>query len=108
MEREYHVYIMTGRCGAFYTGLTNNLYARVAEHKAGLCEFTARYHLTRLVYFESTNDVWSALEREKQIKRWRREKKIRLIRAVNPRFLDLGADWPLLDTAVLAGSRLSR
>ncbi len=95
MGCEYYVYMMTGGCGAFYVGVTNNLSRRVAEHKAGLCEFTARYRLTRLVYFESTTDVRSAIEREKQLKPWRREKKIRLVRTVNPRFRDLSAEWSL-------------
>ncbi len=104
MRRQYYVYIMTGRCGTFYVGVTNNLYRRVAEHKAGLCEFTARYRLNRLVYFESTNDVRAAIEREKQLKPWRREKKIRLIKMLNPRFLDLAADWPALRTEAPPGS----
>jgi putative endonuclease len=106
MRREYSVYIMTGRCGTFYVGVTNNIYRRVAEHKAGLSEFTARYRLHRLVYVESTDDVWSALAREKQLKPWRREKKIRLIRTMNPRFLDLAAEWPHVEAAALGRSRL--
>jgi putative endonuclease len=108
MAKEYYVYIMSGRCDIFYTGVTNNIFRRVAEHKAGLCEFTGRYHLDRLVYFESTDDIWSALAREKQLKPWRREKKIRLIRTINPLFLDLSAEWPPLEAGALAGSRLSR
>ena len=92
-ERLYWVYIMTGRCGLFYTGVTNDLVRRVLEHKAGLSEFTARYKLTRLVYHESTPDVREAIAREKQIKPWRREKKPRLIRQVNPRMLDLAEGW---------------
>ncbi len=85
---------MNSRCGAFCVGVTNNLYRRVAEHKAGISEFTARYRLDRLVYFESTDDVRSALVCKRQIKPWRREKKIRLTRMLNPRLLDLSADWP--------------
>lgn len=107
MGREYYVYIMTGSCGTFYVGVANNLFRRVSEHKGGLCKFTARYRLTRLVYFESTNDIWCALEREKQIKRWRREKKIRLIKKMNPRFLDLSDAWQIRATKVLAESRAS-
>jgi len=102
---EYYVYIMTGGCGAFYVGVTNNLHRRVAEHKAGLCEFTARYRLHRLVYFESTDDVWAAIAREKQIKRWRREKKTRLVKTLNPRFLDLAAGWASPQTEASLGSR---
>ncbi len=107
MGREYYVYIMTGRCGAFYVGVTNDLFRRVAEHRAGLCEFTVRYRLTRLVYFESTADIRSAIEREKQVKPWRREKKIRLIRILNPRFRDLSAEWFPLEAGAAVGSRAS-
>ena len=81
---------MTGRSGVFYTGVTNDLVRRVMEHRAGTSEFTGLYRLTRLVYFESTPDVREAIAREKQLKPWRREKKIALIKTMNPRFLDLG------------------
>jgi putative endonuclease len=67
---------------------------RVAQHKAGLGEYTAKYNLDRLVYFESTYDVREAIGREKQIKSWSRAKKIALIRTVNPRFLDLAHGVP--------------
>ncbi len=93
--RQYHVYIMTNRSGTFYVGVTNDLMRRVLEHKAGRSDFTRRYRITRLVYFESTNNVWDAIAREKQIKPWRREKKIRLIKTTNPRFLDLSEAWAL-------------
>jgi putative endonuclease len=93
--REYYVYIMTNRSGTFYVGVTNDLIRRVLQHKAGRSNFTRRYRITRLVYFESTNHVWDALSREKQIKPWRREKKIRLIKTMNPRFLDLSEEWAL-------------
>jgi putative endonuclease len=88
--RDYYVYIMTGPTGVFYTGITNNLALRVAQHKAGLSEFTARFGLNRLVYFESTTDVREAIAREKEIKPWRREKKVALIKGMNPGLLDLG------------------
>ena len=91
--REYYVYIMTGRSGTFYVGVTNDLERRVHEHKAGLSGFTSRYRLNRLVYYESTTDVGIAIAREKQLKPWRREKKIRLIKTLNPRFLDLSETW---------------
>lgn len=94
-RRDYYVYIMTGGGGTFYTGVTNDLARRVQEHKTGLSEFTARYRLTRLVYFESTTDVREAINREKQIKPWRREKKLALIRRMNPRLLDLSLEWGL-------------
>jgi putative endonuclease len=89
-SREYYVYIMTGRCGLFYTGVTNHLARRVGEHREGKCAFTARYGLNRLVYFESTPDIHDAIAFEKRVKNWRREKKIALIKLTNPRFLDLG------------------
>jgi putative endonuclease len=89
--RLYYVYMTTGRSGVFYTGMTNDLISRTIEHRNGDSEFTAHYKLNRLVYFESTPDVREAIAREKQIKPWRREKKIALIKRKNPRFLDLGA-----------------
>ena len=93
MAREYWVYIMTGRCGTFSTGVTNDLFRRVLEHKAGVSAFTERYKLDRLVYFESTPDIREAIAREKQVKPWRREKKLRIIRRLNPRLLDLAWEW---------------
>jgi putative endonuclease len=68
-----------------YTGVTNNLVLRVGKHKAGTgCEFTARYNIDRLVYFEEFATAKEAILREKQIKAWRREKRIALIESVNP------------------------
>jgi putative endonuclease len=91
---QYYVYIMTSATGTLYTGVTNNLGRRVYEHKHGLSEgFTKTYHITRLVYFESVGDVHTALAREKQIKKWRRSKKIALIKAANPTWRDLSEDW---------------
>jgi putative endonuclease len=70
--------------------MTSNLSRRVAEHRAKQIEgFTAKYNITRLVYVESTNDARAAIAREKQIKGWRREKKIRLIESLNPDWCDL-------------------
>ncbi len=92
--RAYYVYIMANKTKRLYTGATNNLLRRVYEHKRGLVPgFTKRYSLTRLVYFESTEDVRAALAREKHIKGWLRAKKIALIESVNPQWNDLGADW---------------
>ena len=77
-----------------YVGMTNNLERRLYEHKNKMVEgFTKRYNVSRLVYFEETSDVWAALEREKEIKRWRREKKDNLVNAENPDWKDLGAEW---------------
>lgn len=78
-----------------YTGVTNHLERRVAEHKRELCAgFTERYKVTRLVYFDGFRDVRDAITREKQIKRWRREKKLALIRGIDPKFRDLSEDFP--------------
>ncbi len=91
-DRQYYVYVMTNRSGMFYTGMTNDLVRRLAEHRHGLSKFTHRYRMTRLIYYESTSDVTSAITGEKQIKPWRREKKLTLIRRMNPRLLDLSSE----------------
>ena len=92
--REYCVYIMTNKSGTLYTGVTNNIYRRVYEHKHKLVPgFTERYNIDRLVYLEITNDVYAALTREKQIKGWLREKKIALIESRNPDWKDLSENW---------------
>jgi putative endonuclease len=81
---------MTNKSGTLYTGLTNNLERRVFEHKNHLEEgFTKKYKITKLIYFEETNDIKVAISREKQIKGWKREKKIALIESINPDWQDL-------------------
>lgn len=88
----YYVYILTNRNNAvLYTGVTSDLVRRVYEHKQHLDpdSFTSKYNVTKLVYFEETTDVKAALEREKQIKSWKRERKMALIMESNPRMLDL-------------------
>ncbi|NMB26931.1 MAG: GIY-YIG nuclease family protein [Tissierellia bacterium] len=73
-----------------YTGVTNNLERRVYEHKNKLIKgFTAKYNINKLVYFEYTSDVNSAIAREKQIKGWTRQKKNELIQSINPEWKDL-------------------
>ena len=91
VEREYCVYIMTNFHNAvLYTGVTNNIQRRVLEHRSGKgSSFTARYHLTKLVYFETGNDISAAISREKQIKAGSRQKKIDLINSINPEWDDL-------------------
>ena len=90
----YYVYIMTNRSGTLYVGITNNLIRRVYEHKNKLIDgFTKKYNINRLVYFEETSDVYSAIAREKQIKGWIRKKKIELIEKTNPKYRDLSEDW---------------
>ncbi|MBI5096880.1 MAG: GIY-YIG nuclease family protein [Nitrospirae bacterium] len=92
--KQYYVYIMTNKSRTLYTGVTNNLERRVYEHKQKLVPgFTAKYNITRLVYFEETGDIQEAIAREKQIKGWLRTKKIALIKSVNPAWEDLSASW---------------
>jgi putative endonuclease len=77
-----------------YIGVTNNLLGRVHEHKNGLSPgFASKYGLDRLVYCESTDDVRSAIAREKQLKGWVRRRKIALIETLNPSWDDLAAEW---------------
>ncbi|HLZ51997.1 MAG TPA: GIY-YIG nuclease family protein [Candidatus Acidoferrum sp.] len=91
----YHIYIMASASGVLYTGVTSHLEARVAQHKQRLFPgFSARYNTVKLVYFEPFSDVRDAIAREKQFKRWRREKKVFLIERANPTWRDLSADFP--------------
>jgi len=94
-EYVYYVYMMqSGSRRALYIGMTNNLRKRVWQHKNHIWEgFTDEYNCTRLVYWESFDDVANAIDREKQLKRWRREKKMWLIECKNPGRKDLAADW---------------
>ena len=92
--RQYYVYIMTNRSGTLYAGVTSDLMRRVYEHKNGLIPgFTRKYRITRLLYYESTPDVQSAIARERQIKGWRRSKKIALVESMNPDWNDLSDEW---------------
>ena len=95
MNKTYAVYIMTNYSQtSFYIGITGNLQKRVWEHKNKFIEgFTKRYNIDRLVYYELTNSVETALNREKQLKRWHRDWKINLIKEMNPQFKDLSMDW---------------
>ena len=94
MSKQYYVYIMASKSRVLYVGVTNNLQRRVEQHKQKLVEgFTHKYNVTRLLYYEMTNDVHAALAREKQIKSWRRSKKIELIESVNPTWQDLSEEW---------------
>lgn len=90
-EHQYCVYILTNSNDTvLYIGVTNDLERRLFEHKSKLVSgFTGNYNLNKLVYFEITTDVMSALEREKQLKRWSRAKKVTLIETLNPRWNDL-------------------
>ncbi|MCK5476226.1 MAG: GIY-YIG nuclease family protein [Candidatus Pacebacteria bacterium] len=90
-DKTYYVYIMTNVSDkVLYIGVTNNLQRRIYEHKNSLVEgFSKKYKVNKLVYYETTNDVNSAIAREKQLKNWQREWKIDLITTENPGFADL-------------------
>ena len=93
-EHIYYVYILCSASRVLYTGMTSALRSRVWEHKAHKREgFSDDYNVVRLVYFEKFEDVRKAINREKQIKRWRREKKIALIESVNRDWKDLSDGW---------------
>ena len=88
----YYVYIMSNFTNTtIYTGVTNNLYRRVFEHKNNILpkSFTAKYKVHKLVYYECMNSIYSAIEREKQIKSHKREWKNNLINSLNPKWNDL-------------------
>ncbi len=94
MTRNYYVYIMANRSRTLYIGMTNSLERRVFEHKHKVIEgFTSRYNINRLVYCEVFSDVKEAIAREKQVKDWRREKKIALIESANPTWRYLSEHW---------------
>jgi putative endonuclease len=85
---------MTNRSKTLYAGVTNDLLRRIYEHKNKMVEgFTKKYKITKLVYYEDTNDVEEAIAREKQIKGWLRKKKIALIESINPEWKDLSEEW---------------
>lgn len=89
-DRQYFVYVLASRSRVLYVGVTNDLERRVFEHKQKLIPgFTAEYDIDRLIYFESTPDVLAAIQREKQLKGWKRSRKVALIESVNPHWEDL-------------------
>lgn len=91
--RIYCVYILASRSRALHVGMTSNLSARLDEHRRhATAGHTARYRICRLVHVETTDDVHAAIARERQLKAFRREKKIRLIESANPTWEDLAAD----------------
>ena len=96
MAHTYYVYILSNNYGTtLYTGVTNNLYRRLAEHRshADPNSFTAKYNVHKLVWFEYTENVEAAIAREKQIKGWNRARKIKLITQKNPYWKDLSEEW---------------
>ena len=109
-ERSYFTYIMASRSHTLYIGVTRDLQKRVFEHKWKEHDgFTERYNCDRLVWFETHRDVHDAIAREKQLKGWRREKKIALIEQMNRAWLDLSRDWYDVEPADLkrASDRLN-
>jgi putative endonuclease len=93
MSRAYFVYILASKSRELYIGVTNDLARRMAEHRAGINpdDHAYRHEAIRLVFVEQTDDVLSAIRREKQLKGWRRMRKIELIESVNPKWLDLAS-----------------
>ncbi|KAF0191302.1 MAG: putative endonuclease [Gammaproteobacteria bacterium] len=93
-ERRYFVYLLTNWSNeVMYVGMTNDIIRRVYEHKTKTVKgFTEKYNVHKLVYFEETSDVAAAIGREKEIKKWRREKKNALVMQTNPEWRDLGGE----------------
>ena len=92
--KQYFVYVMSNKSRRLYVGITSKLFGRVFDHKNKIIPgFTSRYKFDMLVYYEEYSNVMSAIAREKEIKGWRREKKLKLILADNPDWADLSAEW---------------
>jgi putative endonuclease len=93
-EHTYFVYIVASRSRTLYIGITGRLIPRIREHREGTFDgFTAKYNCNRLVYYERYQYVNQAITREKQLKGWRREKKLALIEKLNPSWIDLSERW---------------
>ena|SRR5947209_7854806 len=89
-----YTYIMGSPTGTLYIGVTGDIYIRILQHKNGALEgFSKQYNCTRLLYYEAHEYIGQSIAREKQLKGWRREKKLNLIRTRNPEFKDLAAHW---------------
>ena len=98
---------MSGRTRTLYVGVTNDIVRRSYEHKSkSVPGFTSKYHLDRLVYFEEHGNIRNAIDREKQIKSWRREKKVALIESLNPGWNNLSLDWRLNDDQSVSNQSL--
>jgi putative endonuclease len=92
--KTFYVCIMVSKTGTFYTGITSNIRKRVWEHKNHIISgFSDKYKTERLLYYETIGDSLSAIGREKQIKNWRREKKVKLIESINPQLNDIVCEW---------------
>jgi len=94
-KHKYYLYIISNKKeGVLYVGVTNNLERRMFEHKSKLINgFSSKYNLTKLVYFEEFQFIEMAIKREKNIKKWKRDWKIKLIIDENPNWEDLSKDW---------------
>jgi putative endonuclease len=94
-DRRYYVYILTNwNHKVMYIGITNDLHRRINEHKQKIVKgFAQKYNVTQLFYFEETSSVLAAITREKEIKKWRREKKNKLVISMNPAWKDLSKGW---------------
>ncbi|MGR5157307.1 GIY-YIG nuclease family protein [Vibrio owensii] len=95
MDKTLCVYILTSKNNSvLYIGVTSQLAQRIWQHKNGVVEgFTKKYHVHKLVYFEQFEDMATAINREKQLKQWKREWKLDLVRKTNPDFLDLSNEF---------------
>lgn len=95
MNKTYYVYLITNwNNKVLYIGVTSNLENRAYQHKNKLIKgFTEKYNINKLVYFEQTSDIESAITREKEIKRWRRDKKNMLVESTNKEWQDLSKQW---------------
>jgi putative endonuclease len=92
--RDYYVYILASESGVLYVGITNDLEHRIWQHRQpDPSRFTSRYNVNQLVYYETFADPREAIAREKQLKNWRREKKVALIARENPEWRDLSEGW---------------
>ena len=88
--KQYFVYLLTNNSGALYVGFTGNLKNRIWEHKNKTIKgFTEKYNIDKIIYFEQSENVYSAIQREKQLKKWNRDWKIELIEKENPKWKDL-------------------
>jgi putative endonuclease len=104
-QRRYYVYLLASKSRVLYVGVTGALMVRVLRHKAGRGgDFTRKYRVSRLVWYQSFELVGNAIARETEIKAWRREKKVALIRENNPTWEDLAADWGELVELNLCGT----
>ena len=100
-SRTFYVYILGSRLGVLYIGVTNNLERRVKEHREGLVPgFTKKYRIRQLLYFEQFDRPAEAISREKQIKGWKRARKLDLIHSMNLEMVDLSACWSTRDSSL--------